>query len=85
MPNAKNEQARPKRALDHDPAKLRRLRFAAGLTLTELSGRSGVDLGSLSRYENGKRNPSPRSLARLAEAIGCEPIDLMPDVEKAVA
>lgn len=83
MPNAKKEPTRPRRALDHDPVKLRRLRFAAGLTLTALAGRSGINLSTLSSYENGRYSPSPSSLTRLAAAIGCEPVDLMPDIERA--
>lgn len=83
MLSTKKERTRPKRPLDHDPVKLRRRRFAAGLTLTALAERSGMNLSTLSGYENGKHSPSPRSLVRMAKALGCEPADLMPDIEAA--
>jgi transcriptional regulator with XRE-family HTH domain len=85
MSNAKTERSRSKRPLDHDPAKLRRLRFAAGLTLTALAERSGMNLSTLSGYENGRHSPSPRSLVRMANALDCKPADLMPDVQTAAA
>jgi ribosome-binding protein aMBF1 (putative translation factor) len=50
---------------------LRQARESAGLSLDEVSGRSGIDKAQLSRLENGKV-PDPRSstLARYARAIG---------------
>jgi hypothetical protein len=52
-------------------ATLRRERERRGLTLAEVSDRSGLDKGMLSRLENGKiLNPTLTTLWRYAEAIG---------------
>jgi ribosome-binding protein aMBF1 (putative translation factor) len=53
-------------------AMLRAEREAAGLTLRELSERSGMDKGFLSRLENGHRSPTYDTLRRYAEALGKE-------------
>jgi transcriptional regulator with XRE-family HTH domain len=50
---------------------LRRERDRQGLTLAEVSERSGLDKGLLSRLENGRiLNPTVSTLWRYAEAIG---------------
>lgn len=41
-----------------------------GLTQKELSVRSGITQGDISRLENGNANPSIRTLQRLANAMG---------------
>jgi hypothetical protein len=52
-------------------AVLKRERDRSGLTLAEVSERSGLDKGMLSRLENGKiLNPTMTTLWRYAEAIG---------------
>ena len=52
-------------------AALKRERDRRGLTLAEVSERSGLDKGMLSRLENGKiLNPTMTTLWRYAEAIG---------------
>lgn len=49
---------------------LRAIRTCAGMTLTELSRRSGVSLGQLSKLEAGKRQHSTAATATaLAEAL----------------
>jgi transcriptional regulator with XRE-family HTH domain len=68
---------RPKKPSLIDPKKLRRRRFAAGLSSTALAERSGLALSTISDYEHGRRSPSPDSLSRLAQALGCETTDLM--------
>ena len=42
----------------------------AGLTQKELSGRTGIAQGDISKLENGNANPSIRTLQRLAAAMG---------------
>ena len=42
----------------------------AGLTQKELSERTGIAQGDLSKLENGNANPSIRTLQRLAAAMG---------------
>jgi hypothetical protein len=52
-------------------AQLKRERERRGLTLADVSGRSGLDTGMLSRLENGKiLNPTITTLWRYSEAIG---------------
>ena len=42
----------------------------AGLTQKELSERTGIAQGDISKLENGNANPSLRTLQRLAAAMG---------------
>src|SRR4051794_14727154 len=52
-------------------AMLKQDRERQGLTLAEVSERSGLDKGMLSRLENGKiLNPTITTLWRYAEAVG---------------
>jgi transcriptional regulator with XRE-family HTH domain len=62
-----------------DKVKLRRARYAAGMTLDDLATAAPIDKAHLSRLENGWRQTTPRKLAALARALGVKPIDLMPD------
>ncbi len=45
-------------------------RNAEGMTQKELSERSGIAQGDISKMENGNANPSIKTLQRLAEAMG---------------
>ncbi len=45
-------------------------RNAEGLTQKELSARSGIAQGDISKLENGNANPSIKTLQRLAAAMG---------------
>lgn len=47
-------------------------RKAKGLTLDQLSERSGLSVSMLSLLERGKRDYSEETLFGLAEALGCE-------------
>lgn len=50
---------------------LREARQTRGLSLSEVSRRSGIDLASLSRLEGGKNpNPTFETLSRYAQALG---------------
>lgn len=52
-------------------AKLKSERQRQGLTLSDVSDRSGLDVGLLSRLENGKVvNPTLATLWRYADALG---------------
>lgn len=53
-------------------AALKAARRAAGLTQEEVARRSGVHQVHLSRLENGKVQPTVRTLVRLAEVYGVE-------------
>ena len=50
--------------------RLRELREAAGLSLTDVSERTGMDKGFLSRLETGQGNPTVTTLARYAAVLG---------------
>ena len=45
-------------------------RKLAGMTQAELSERTGIAQGAISKIESGKANPSVKTLARLAEGLG---------------
>ena len=45
-------------------------RKSAGITQKELSQKSGIAQGDISKLENGTRNPSVSFLKRLAEGMG---------------
>jgi transcriptional regulator with XRE-family HTH domain len=56
---------------------LRKIREEKNLTQDQLVEASGVTRYIISEFENEKRRPSPRTISRLAEALGCSYITLM--------
>ena len=67
-----NGQIRPGR-------KLRIQRVTAGLRQSELAELAGVHQTAISHLELGKRGTSRDTLAVLADVLGCDVADLMPD------
>ena len=57
--------------------KLRELRQRSVLTLRELEARSGVAYNTIWRLENGKTGAQPRTIRKLAAALGVEPEELV--------
>ena len=56
--------------------RLRELRQAKGMTQVELAEHTGIDQGALSRIENGKTQAMDFDvMARVCDALGCEPED----------
>ena len=52
--------------------RLIQLKLQRGLTTEALSARSGVPVGTINKLLNGEtKNPTARTLRRLAEALGC--------------
>ena len=49
---------------------LKAVREAAGVSLTDLAAKAGMQKSTLSRLENGDRNPTVRTLERVAAALG---------------
>ncbi len=47
-------------------------RRASGFTQKELSERTGIAQGDISKLETGNANPSLRTLVRLAEGMGMQ-------------
>jgi transcriptional regulator with XRE-family HTH domain len=65
------------RFIEVDGAKLRELRRRRMLSLRELEQRSEVAFDNINKLENEKRRAQPRTLRKLAEALGVEPHELM--------
>ena len=57
--------------------KLRKLRDRQALSLRELSALSGVNYNSIWRIEVGRTGAKPRTVRRLAMALGVEPHELL--------
>jgi transcriptional regulator with XRE-family HTH domain len=57
---------------------IKRLREAKGWSQTRLAAEAGMSVSGISMIENGYRNLSTTTLARLAEALGVEVRDLFP-------
>ena len=57
--------------------KLRELRQRRVLTLKELEERSGVAYNTIWRLENGKSGAQPRTIRKLATALGADPEELV--------
>src|SRR5829696_388369 len=57
---------------------IRRLRDEKGWNQTELGFRADASPSIISLIENGKRNPSTATLAKIAGALGVEVVDLFP-------
>lgn len=57
-------------------AVVRELRREQGLTLRELSARSGVSESGISRWENGERVPNVDAYIRIIEALDAEVVIL---------
>jgi transcriptional regulator with XRE-family HTH domain len=56
---------------------LKKIREEKNLTQDQLAEASGVARYIISEFENQKRRPSPRTISRLAEALGCSYIELI--------
>jgi transcriptional regulator with XRE-family HTH domain len=57
--------------------RLRHVRERVPLTQRELAAMSGVHQTHIARIESGRLEPRPRTIRRLAEALGVEPRELM--------
>ncbi len=60
-----------------DGARLRRLRQERALSLRELGEMTGVAFDTINKLELGKRQAQPRTIRKLARALGVEPKELM--------
>lgn len=54
-----------------------RLRMKRGMTQGQLAEKVGCYTKDISRWENGERNPSGKSLKALADALECRMEDLI--------
>ena len=56
---------------------MRQLRREQALSQRDLSGITGIAHDSISQLETGRRDAHPRTVRKLAEALGVEPKELM--------
>ncbi len=56
--------------------KLRELREARGLSVRGLAREAGISTETVFSVEHGRRQPSMRTLGKLAQALGVEATDL---------
>lgn len=56
---------------------IRRIRKARGLTQEQLAEEAGMAMRYLSGVERGEENPTLRFLAKIAEALGVPPAELL--------
>lgn len=78
MTKAKREEELAKWSNRSTPLlNLRIHRQSKGLSQRELGSRAGVSSGTVYRLENGLRGGYPRTLRKLASALGVSPEDLV--------
>ncbi|MDD5038281.1 MAG: helix-turn-helix transcriptional regulator [Dehalococcoidales bacterium] len=58
-------------------ANVRRLRQLRALSQRELAARARLSLTTVNRIETGQRKPMPRTVRKLAEALGVSPEELL--------
>lgn len=66
-----------------DPDKLRLKRIRARMSRPALAERAGLHPSHLGLLERGKRGTTPETLGVLADVLGCDIADLMPDKQVA--
>src|SRR4051812_28553451 len=65
--------------MEVDGVKLKELRLDQAYSAQDLAERAGVNYRTILRLEHGQSEAQPRTLRKLAEALGVEPRDLRPD------
>jgi transcriptional regulator with XRE-family HTH domain len=60
-----------------DGGRLRRLRRERALSQRDLTRMTGIAFDTISRLETGKQRAQPRTIRKLADALGVEPNELM--------
>jgi transcriptional regulator with XRE-family HTH domain len=63
--------------MEVDMERLRELRRERALALRELGELSGVSLQTIWRIEAGRQGAHPRTIRKLAQALGVEPAELV--------
>lgn len=59
-------------------ARIRAARMARGLTQKTVADALGINDRHVQAWEAGRRNPGPKHLAKLAEVLGLQVTDLLP-------
>jgi transcriptional regulator with XRE-family HTH domain len=63
--------------MDNSHQAFKELRREQVLSLRELEERSGVSYNTIWRIEDGRQGAHPRTVRKLAEALGVEPSELL--------
>ena len=79
-----NHAAHSKKRIEVDPLILVQARRAAGLTQSDASSHSALNISSIRRYEQGSARPTRKALQRLALIYGKPPSWLDPEYPTAV-
>lgn len=82
IPNAGDETVKlvPKHLSKQEFARrLYKLMISKGWRQSELARRSGLPRDSISTYMRAKTFPTPQSVKKLADALGVEPTDILPN------
>lgn len=57
-----------------------RIRREKGMTQSEVAARAGLQQAFISRFENGRTNPTLKTMSDIAAVFGCRPeVILVPD------
>lgn len=56
---------------------IKEIREEKRMTQGEVAKKMGTSQASISAYENGKKDPTYRTICRLAEVLGCSVVDLV--------
>ena len=67
--------------MEVNTARLRELRRRRVLSMRELEEMSGVSYNTIWRLETGKTGAQPRTIRRIADALGVDPSELVKEVE----
>ena len=51
-------------------ARIKKIRKAKGMTQEQLTEKARIDFSFMNRIESGKKNPSLKTIAKLARALG---------------
>jgi DNA-binding XRE family transcriptional regulator len=62
--------------MEVNPSKVKELRVARGMSTRGLAREAGISTETLNAIEHGRRQPSVRTLAKVAKALGAEVKDL---------
>ncbi len=63
--------------MEVNAAKLKELREARGLSVRGLAKKAEVSTETVYSVEHGKRQPSMKTLDKIARALGANPVDLL--------
>ena len=63
--------------MEINPTRFKELRTARGLSIRKLAEEAGVSTETVYSLEHGRRQPSVRTLGKIARALGVEAKDLL--------